>query len=383
MSNEINPTTAPNWDNVTQVTPKIQTSTPNWDNVQEVKPRPYQSESSPIGRAIRWVMKSNPITGPIEKWNTYQHVMEKYKNGIPSMEQVKKDAAEYEDKQAARDPWQQVAVPLTVGAGLWAAEQFATKTPVGAVATIAATAAGGVVADKLLPFKEWFNKVDPNPSPWVRDTVSIIDGLKNMAGMGAGAKLGEVGSSKLGAILNVAGVKPNVDLTPEHIEDIQTHPALTNKESADALKTMGIEDKHIQAAASTNSAISIPADRMMDLAKKPYYSKIRDVFNKPEEPKASDVKQNLNILQKGVEQGKQWGIAVGKGLNYGKRLFYNTFNSYMLVREKFGGAGVNRIPAALTRGRDFAAIDLAWDVIVRFPGMPSEYYDDWVQVWYS
>lgn len=319
-----------------------ETDAPTFD-INNAKPaEDARPESSPIGRAIRGFMKNTPW----EKWQTYNYVINKYKDSKGNwsdpkfQDQVKKDAADYEEQKAAQDPWQQVAVPMTVGAGLWVAKEFATKTPIGAAVAIGGAVAGGYAADKLLPLKEWFNKVDPNPSPWVRDTVSIIDGLKNMGGMAAGAKTVESKAAKtlLGKILNIGGAKPNVDLTPEHIEDLQAHLSINERERADAFKTMGIEDNHIKSAASTNSAISVPADRMMDLAKKPYYSKIRDVFSRPEEPQTSEVKANLNVLQKGVEQGKQWGMAVGKGVNYVNRLWYNLFNSYMPVRQKFGGA---------------------------------------------
>ena len=181
----------PDWNNVTQVTPKIQTSAPDWNNVQEVKPRQEQPQSSPIGRAIRWVMKGTPW----EQWVTYNHVMDKYKdskidwNNPKDQAQVKKDAADWEEKQASRDPWEQLAVPMAAGTAMFVGQQFATKTPIGAAATIAATAAGGYVASKAVPLKEWFNKFNPNPSPLVRDTVSIIDGLKDMAGMAGAAKM--------------------------------------------------------------------------------------------------------------------------------------------------------------------------------------------------
>ena len=195
---------------------------------------------------------------------------------------------------------------------------------------------GGFTAlDKFVNFRRYIDKHFPNTWPEVKDIAEIADFTAKGAAIGGGDWA--IKKTITMKMLNDLKLPTSFHLTPDHMMDVDTHPDLTDADRKSFYDTLGIEDIHKKLATSADININIPADKMLDLAKQPFWDKVKDIFQKPEEPSDTKINANEGFVKKAIGEGKKWGQATADTFRYIKTGWSNLANSYWPVYQKFGG----------------------------------------------
>jgi hypothetical protein len=323
--------------------------TPRFDTLQDLpQEKPKLQEAAWWTKAARWVMAGNVV----ESINRDSYLLKKMGTSPQPGEKVEDynkrwDAAEteYNNQRESKGFVSQLEVPM-----MGAIASGAAAAPL----TTAKFVGGFTLKNMVWNPREFIDKHYPDTSPWVKDLVEVGDMIAT-GGAIAGAD-SIAAKTFIMKSLNDLGLPQKFNLTRENVAD--TKQVLTEKEHKDFMATLGVEDKHKQAMDQTGLHAVIPDDKMLDLAKKPYWSKVRDTFVKPQEPKIEEVQSNQNILKKGWEQGRAWGVAARQALQWSIKGFNNTMQSAFPVIQRFGGEAYVNAQKAIN---EKAVAQLAFD----------------------
>lgn len=143
------------------------------------------------------------------------------------------------------------------------------KSPLGT-----SLAVGGFTAlDSIINFRDKYKELYPNNPPEVDDLVTIADyfvkGLL-LGGAGYGAK------KMFNKTISASGSKPSVDIPSDKVSNIKNSQILLPEEKADILRTIGADNKHVDAAIGSSLPLNIKADSLVDLAQKPYWERLKE-----------------------------------------------------------------------------------------------------------
>ena len=108
--------------------------------------------------------------------------------------------------------------------------------------------------------------------------------------------------------------------------------SLTPKEQNDIANELNLKSEAIKEG--VGKGINIPTEKVIDLAQKPYWSKLKEFFKKPEEPGVEELKNNQGFIKKGISKATQ---AIADTFDYVKTGWNNLVNAYYPVYKKFGG----------------------------------------------
>ena len=170
-----------------------------------------------------------------------------------------------------------IAAPLATGAGL----------------------AGFAALDHMFNLKEFLPTDSSNTT---KTAVEMADFLLK-GGMVAGA---HKGSAKLTGVFFdrfVKGLEPmfQLQISPKQIETIAGSGVLSSKQQASLLENLGIEEKHLQASMNNNIPISVPPEKLLNVAKEPYWDKVKDILAEADKKSGEMEKDNVSraaFLQK-------------------------------------------------------------------------------------
>lgn len=122
------------------------------------------------------------------------------------------------------------------------------------------------ILDKALPVEKYFNQdTSDTTKVWARLADLTVKGALSGGLAEFTPRFGELKNMFFGKKLNIP---QSVNLSLDQVN------ALPNE----ARVALGIEDRHIEAAKTSNLPINVPAQKIMDLAKEPYWQDIKKTF---------------------------------------------------------------------------------------------------------
>ncbi len=164
----------------------------------------------------------------------------------------------------------------------------------------------------------------PNTAPEVKDMIEIADFALKGGLIGKGVFEGR---KFLKSTMEVLGIPRNANISSDVIQNVKDSGNLLPEEKTDLLKTLGIEDKHVDASISGNSPINVPTDKLIELADKPYWEiakhellggtkeeLAKDLFGEPIQPLPRKASQELLQNLKNLQQEKELSGATFKKL---------------------------------------------------------------------
>lgn len=285
----------------------IKTSSFDISTAQELNPEPPKNKLATVSSFLRNIFKNSPIEkidamkykigkyagieeGDDEKTreNRYKKMFEesarstkefneKYKIGdvlsgkvkVPEYQETQKDI-EVKEGMGRRESdiinegvVKQIEVPMTAAiAATGIAAPVATAISVGAFS----------VADHFFNARRWIEEKYPNADPNIKDAVEIVDFIAKGAIIGGGFSAMKRYSVKRIEKLNLPKA---VSISPEQAIKLNGIPKVTEE--------LGITKNHIDASVNSNIPISVPLDKVMNLAEKPSWQKIRqEILSGPE-----------------------------------------------------------------------------------------------------
>ena len=224
-------------------------------------PPPVNQGVSIISKVARAIFR----TSPIERFTTSLYLQDKLPEVDPS-----ESLDSYQKKvEAVLAPREEAIIKGGIGKQL--EPLFQASAAVGMVTAPAETAifmAAYPYIDKYVPIKRFADEHFPNTWPVVKDIVELLDiGLK-------GGFLGKgifAGRKFLMGRLDSLAIPRNVNIDSSIVAAVKDSGNLLPEEKADMFKTLGIENKHIDASLSGGVPINVPTNKIMDLAEKPYW----------------------------------------------------------------------------------------------------------------
>lgn len=242
----------------------IPTTSFDISSAQEINPPAPEKPPSPISKFLRNIFRDSPI----EQIQTQLDLTAQSKN-LPQVKDGESFASyikrfrdtsltQREDAIAREGVVRQLEVPMT---GAIAA------TGMGAPAKTIAAVGSFSIADHFFNARRWIEDKAPDTSPIIKDVVEIVDFIAKGAIIGAGFE-GIKRFSK--DRMDKLNTPKSVVIPPEQVSAIKTEPAIT--------ETLGITPEHIAASENSVTPISVPVERVLDLAKSPKWEEIKPLL---------------------------------------------------------------------------------------------------------
>lgn len=130
-----------------------------------------------------------------------------------------------------------------------------------------------MVKDHFFNLRRFVDEKFPNTAPEIKDIAELAD----LAVFGGLIHKGMKASEKVPAIKSfmdlgdAMAVPRNVNISPDIVGGIKDSGNFTLEEKIDLMKTIGIEQEHIDAAIAGGVPINVPTSKIMELATKPYW----------------------------------------------------------------------------------------------------------------
>jgi hypothetical protein len=239
----------------------IATTKFNFAEMEDMPVAPVQQRPSVISKFARSIIKLSPM----ERFKTSLYLQDK----IPEVD-PNDSPWDYERKiDAVLAPREAEIIGQGIGKVL--------ETPMeGAIAVGAATAAVPTIIglgafsaiDKFFNLRRYVDEKFPETSPEVKDMVEIADFALKGAIIGKGMT---EGNKILKKRMDALAIPRNVNISHDIVGGVKDSGNLTPEEKADIFKTLGIEQKHVDASVSGGTPINVPTSKVMELAEKPYW----------------------------------------------------------------------------------------------------------------
>lgn len=230
------------------------------EDMPQVNPAPAQRVSV-LSRIARAVIK----TSPLEQFKTSMYLQQHMPDINPSddfMTSLKKvndvlEPREQEIMQQGIGKTLEGPMQTAVGVGL-AVAPIQTVIGVGAFTAL----------DHVFNLRHLVEEKFPDTSPEIKDIVELADFAIKGGIIGKGMHSDKSFFKKR---MDTLGMPRNVNVNPEAIHTVKQSGNLMPEEKLDMMKTLGIEDAHVNASLSGNVPINIPVSKVMALAEKPYW----------------------------------------------------------------------------------------------------------------
>ncbi len=240
----------------------IKTTPFDISTAQELNPPP-KNPPGPIAKFLRKIFRDSGI----EQMNTQSFLIDQAKAGkIPEMKEGEEFFAyirraskesglqEREEDIAREGVLRQVEVPMTAAIGVGGvAKPVATAVAVGAFS----------VADHFFNARRWIEENAPDTSPLIKDVVEIIDFTAKGAVIGGGFAAAKKFTLKRSEELNLPKA---VQVSPEEAVKLS---------QVKVAEELGITKEHLEASVNSGLPISVPLEKVVNLAEKPKWEQIR------------------------------------------------------------------------------------------------------------
>lgn len=233
-----------------------------------------QEKPSPISSFLRKIFKNSTI----EKVQTLQYELDRYA-GIESTDSPETRQKKYKDmldgKQSVQQKQvdfalqqresqivdqgvlRQLEVPMTGAiAATVAAAPIATVVNVGAFS----------IADHFFNARRWIEEKAPNTSPLIKDIVEIVDFTVKAGAIGGGFNIAKKASMKRMSDINAPKA---VDIPAEQVSSVL-------KNNPEVAKALEVKPEHIQASENSGAPISVPIEKVIDLANTKEWPIVKD-----------------------------------------------------------------------------------------------------------
>lgn len=244
------------------------TTIPDFANSEDmvVNPPINQQRGSVISRVARFLFRGSPL----DQFKTSLYLQDK----LPDIEEGESLSSYQKKVEDVLKPREEAIIGEGIGKVLESQFQAGIVIPA-VMAPIQTTIflGGYSLLDKFVNLRRFTETHFPNTMPEIKDIIEITD-FSLKAGLLGGTIY--KGNEFIKNRIKSLGTPQNVNISPGEIEKIQNSGNLLPEEKADMMKTMGIEQKHIDASLSGNMPINIPTDKVLDLAEKPYWERARN-----------------------------------------------------------------------------------------------------------
>ena len=241
----------------------IATNQFDFTNMEDV-PQETQAPSV-ISKFVRKSLKENAVIGPLEMYKTALYLAPKlpeYQAGDSPISYAGKVQGILEERESD-----------IIGEGIGKVMETPMQALiVGGLVTAPVETVVGVGAfmlkDQFINFRRLVDENFPNTSPEVKDIAELAD----FAIFGGIIGKGITGGKKAFlSSLDALKIPRNVNIESEIMAGIKDSGNLAPSEKADMLKTLGIEQNHIDASLSGGVPINVPTSKIVELAEKPYW----------------------------------------------------------------------------------------------------------------
>ncbi len=148
------------------------------------------------------------------------------------------------------------------------------------------------VKDKFINLRRLVEQNVPGVSAEIKDIAELAD--MAVTGLVLGGTVHK-GSSVIKGLLKPAGVVENVNIPPDIVSNVQNSGNLFPDEKADLLKTLGVEDKHVDASVNSGLPLNVPTENVLNLADKPYWELAKHEFLLKGDYKPDSVQSSIDI----------------------------------------------------------------------------------------
>lgn len=147
--------------------------------------------------------------------------------------------------------------------------------PVGTAVSVGAFTA----IDKMFNLNQF---VPTDASDTTKTGVQLADWIVKGGGAGATGAVAEKAGSKMASMFFsrfIDGLKPNFQflIKPEQIKALQDSP-LPVEAKSDLIDKLGINENHVETSLNNNLPISVPPEKILDVAQQPYWDQVKEVL---------------------------------------------------------------------------------------------------------
>ncbi len=158
--------------------------------------------------------------------------------------------------------------------------------------------AGFTAVDKVFNLNKF---VPSDASDTTKTAVQLADYMAKGGIVGGAMAAGEKTAGKMASIFFsrvIDGLEPHFQfqLNPEQIKSLQTTD-LPVETKSHLIDTLGINENHIEASLKNDLPIAVPTEKILDVAKQPYWDKVKEIIAPDSEIKPADLQKQYDELQ--------------------------------------------------------------------------------------